>query len=107
MAYGYLHSFQDMAYGYLAVQMIPIRQDGVVGEPIFYPIMEQIELSDPPKNLPKCKIIKNGKEIPLQIDQGTFLEIQTGQVFSFSSPVTLGVIPNGKILMMLIITHHI
>lgn len=70
---------KDMADGFLAVQMIPIRSDDVSGKPVFCALDTPITLDDPPKpldGLPSEVIV--GKKIVFPTTVDIFLSKTTG-----------------------------
>ena len=61
----------NMADGYLAVEMVPVRADEVVGEPVFAAIDSPIQLDDAPKPLdgcPTCAIVGKTLKFPTVVE---------------------------------------
>lgn len=59
-----------MAEGYLAVVMVPVRNDDVIGEPVFCVLGEKLGLEDPPKkfDLPSEVIVGEKIKFPQEVD---------------------------------------
>ena len=59
-----------MAEGYLAVVMVPVRNDDVIGEPVFCVLEDKLGLEDPPKkfDLPNQVIVGEKIKFPQEVD---------------------------------------
>lgn len=66
----YFTPTEEMAEGYLAVLMTPVRNDDVYGDPIFFALDTAISLNDPPKpfEVPKEAIVGQKMKFPCVCD---------------------------------------
>lgn len=97
----YFTPSQDLAKGYIAIQMTPIRVDGVVGDPVFYAAKEPIELYEAPQPLPEGKISKGSEELSFHPDnvipsQNSSFILIPGMILTFQAPVIFMLSQNTK-----------